>query len=435
LLPKGGRGIVIRGNAEKLIEDVNDWTFPMWSPDGKYIGFARARSEQDRGSYVFRLLDKREFKVIEITPKEVGTGLSMWSKDSKKTLFFRSGYEYQSSLRLVSAYGGPWVELGKGLKLSLLRWSPDGKTIVTLGWGADFGCWIIPVAGGAPIRIKIETKPKVMGFPDYPISPDLKKLAFIGEDSSLWVVSISPEEMKTTGPAIKIADQLKRTTGTQPSYFFASCSPDGKKIAFASTKSGNVDIWAASADGKELIQLTNDLEDETKGGYRSPVWSPDGKMLAYISKDGIWLVPASGGKAQQVAKEASDPSWSPDGKELGFIKGSHISVITLETGTIRNIVDLKAHGLDPKESGELSWSPDGKKLAFVSYKSPGNRIFVIPIEGGELLELVKDDPGDKYYLSWSPDGKKLSYNSDRYVRVRTGAIWEADIEELLSKME
>ena len=56
-------------------------------------------------------------------------------------------------------------------------------------------------------------------------------------------------------------------------------------------------------------------------------------------------------------------------------------------------------------------------------------------EAGELLELAKDDPGDKFYLYWSPDGKKLSYASYRFVRVRTGAIWEADVEELLSKMD
>jgi Tol biopolymer transport system component len=254
----------------------------------------------------------------------------------------------------------------------------------------------------------------------------LKKLVFIDEDSSLWVVPISIEDMKTTGPAIKIADGIKE---------FTNWSPDSKKIAFISTKSGNIDIWVASADEKELIQLTDDPEDETRSYPHFLVWSPDGKTLAYISKRSIWLIPVSGGKPKEIVKEASEPSWSPDGKELRFIGKSHISAITLETGAVRNIVDLKAHGFDAEKIGDLDWSPDGRNLAFISYRNPRDRIFVIPVEGGELLELAKDDIGDKYYLLWSPDGKKLSYNSDRYVRVRTGAIWEADIEELLSKME
>ena len=133
----------------------------------------------------------------------------------------------------------------------------------------------------------------------------------------------------------------------------------------------------ASVDGKKLIQLTDNPEDETETYYHAPtapVWSPDGKTLAYISQGGIWLIPASGGKTQELVKEAWDPAWSPDGKELGFIGKSHISVITLETGAVRNLVDLMAHGFDAEKSWDLSWSPDGKNLAFFSYKNPNYRL-------------------------------------------------------------
>jgi len=49
--------------------------------------------------------------------------------------------------------------------------------------------------------------------------------------------------------------------------------------------------------------------------------------------------------------------------------------------------------------------------------------------------LATDDTGGKYWLYWSPDGKRISYNSDGYVKLRTAAIWEADVSELLSGME
>ena len=190
----------------------------------------------------------------------------------------------------------------------------------------------------------------------------------------------------------------------------------------------------ASADGKKLTQITNDPEDETLGFPRAPVWSSDGKTLAYISKGHIWLIPAKGGKPNQIARDASDPAWSPDGKEFGFIQGEKtVRIITLETGAARTLIDLKANGLD--NPWGLSWSPDGRNLGFISYKSPAYRIFVIPANGGELLELAKDDPGDKYYFAWSPDGKRLSYDSERNVRIRTGSIWAADVAELMSKEE
>ena len=421
------------GTAEKLIKDVNDWSIPVWSPDGKYISFSRIRDKQDSGGYIFRLSDKRELKVMEDLPEGMSWALG-WSKDSKNVLYFSSGYDYQFALRLVSAYGGPWVQLGKGLKIwGPGKWSPDGKSIVTRGWGSDYGYWVAPVAGGPPARIRIETEPKKWRFPGDPLSPDLTKLAFIDENSSLWVASFSIEDMKISDSAVRIADQIKRSTGTRPSYSYISWSPDNKKVAFCSTKSGNVDIWAASVDGKKLIQLTDDPEDETRGYPRAPVWSPDGKRLACISKGGIQLVAATGGESRQIVEEASDPAWSPDGKELGFIGKSHISVITLKTGAVRDMVDLKARSLG--NSWGLSWSPDGRNLAFISYKSPTYRIFVLPVSGGELLELAGDDPGDKYALAWSPDGKKLSYDSERYVRVRTGSIWAGDVAELMSKME
>ncbi len=418
------------GVAERIIENVDEFSRAVWSPDGKYIRFRLyrcRRGEEDSGYRIFRLSDRREFRVMGELPDGISSGYA-WSKDSRNILFFSSGYDYESALRVVPAYGGPWVELGNFLELFPYAqgWSPDGKVIVTVNSG-DSELWVIPTTGGTPVKIGVEKDTRFLD--DHPLSPDLKKFAFIGEeDSSLWVAPISVEDAKMTGPAIKIADQIMRRRAFFPAYFASWC-PDSKRIAFCSTKSGNVDIWVASADGKERIQITDDPEEESS----DVSWSPDGRTLAYRSKGGIWLIPSSGGVAQQIARGAIEPSWSPDGKELGFIGESHISIITLKTGVVRNLIDLKSHGLDANPWG-LSWSPDGRNLAFISYKER-YRIWVIPAEGGKLIELAKNDLGDKYYFSWSPDGKRLSYSSDRYARVRTGSIWAADVSELLSSQE
>ena len=81
----------------------------------------------------------------------------------------------------------------------------------------------------------------------------------------------------------------------------------------------------------------------------------------------------------------------------------------------------------------LCWSPDGHGYRRVK---ESHHIFMVPAEGGEVTELAADDNGEKYCLYWSPDGKWLSYNSDAFVKTRSeGAIWEADMEDLLSKQE
>jgi Tol biopolymer transport system component len=173
-------------------------------------------------------------------------------------------------------------------------------------------------------------------------------------------------------------------------------------------------------------------------GFRGGIsWSPDGDHIAYEDKDGIRIIPSSGGAPKHLleSEEITDHAWSPDGKEIAFIEKSYISLVNVQTGGTRHLVDLKAHNIDGESAWDLKWSPDGSRLAFISYREPRYSVWVVPASGGDPRELAENDPGEKYYLSWSPDGKKVSYNSDSYLRVRTGALWAMDVEELVSKME
>ncbi|MFC1712848.1 DUF1349 domain-containing protein [Candidatus Poribacteria bacterium] len=408
------------GKAVKLVDDA----YGPLSPNGKWLALKRW---QEDGFGLLRLSDNHQVHIIP--PEEVG-GFFDWSRAENKLLFYKPGHKWHSALKLVPLYGGPSIELGRDPELWAYahNWSPDGKIIITHG---KEGFWAIPVTGGNPIKLDMETEPGMDMYPFLPFSPDLKRFAFLSRDKALWIVPFSIDEKRTTGSAVKIADEIK-VSGSQ---YYVSWSPDSKCIAFSSTRGGNADIWMAPVDGGGLERITDEPEDES-----NPVWSPDGQMIAYSKGKSLWMIPASGGsKTKQIAENGTSPTWSPNSMEIGFLEdnSSYISIMDLATSSVRRIVDLKSSGLKdddlPGECWPLAWSPGGDHLAFLSYIRGRHQVWVVSPSGGVPTELASDDSGGKYFLYWSPDGKKLSYNSDRNVKTGMGSIWEANIAGLLKE--
>src|SRR5262249_60122491 len=98
-------------------------------------------------------------------------------------------------------------------------------------------------------------------------------------------------------------------------------SPDGKRIAFVSNRSGSDEIWVCNNDGSSLTQLTS------LGGLHNgaPRWSPDGKHITFDcylrGLPDIYMVSADGGKPHRLTGEPSGnvvSSWSRDGKWVYF---------------------------------------------------------------------------------------------------------------------
>jgi dipeptidyl aminopeptidase/acylaminoacyl peptidase len=105
-------------------------------------------------------------------------------------------------------------------------------------------------------------------------------------------------------------------------------SPDGRSIAFYSTASGHQDIWLTTVDGGAPRQLTRESMSEDDGRF-SPAWSPDGKTIAYISNkanywdDDLWVVDVSSGTAKQLSRGVTAigpaPLWSPRGDRIAVL--------------------------------------------------------------------------------------------------------------------
>jgi tricorn protease len=164
-----------------------------------------------------------------------------------------------------------------------------------------------------------------------------------------------------------VTRNLTRTPGAHDKA--ARWSPDGRKIAFISDRSGEEEIWLIDQDG------SGKPEQLTSGGKAmryAPAWSPDGERLAFSDKDGrIWVLTLAGHKLAEVARERKgttrDYVWSPGGNQLAFslsdLNGLRsIWIWSVEDAKLRRVTDEMFHESTP------AWSPDGNYLYFLSIR-------------------------------------------------------------------
>lgn len=180
-----------------------------------------------------------------------------------------------------------------------------------------------PVGGGTPKRITPLTPSYLHGW-----SPDGRTLVYTGGRNKEFDIYAIPSD--GSGPEVRLTDAKGIDDG--PEY-----SPDGKYIYFNSVRSGTMQIWRMRPDGKDPEQLTN---DDWNNWF--PHVSPDGERVVFISfpkevdpsdhpyykRVLLRMMPAGGGPARVVAYvyggqgTINVPSWSPDGRMIAFVSNS-----------------------------------------------------------------------------------------------------------------
>jgi len=190
-------------------------------------------------------------------------------------------------------------------------------------------------------------------------------------------------------------------------------SPDGRRLLFVSDRDGNREVYVMSADGSSQLNLTRDpAEDWT------PAWSPDGQQIAFASfRDGNWeiyVMAADGANVRRLTRSpAADyaPVWSPDGKRIAFVsdRSGNLDIWTMATdgGDLRRFTDHSATDQSP------TWAPDGTMLAWESYRDGNMEIYAANIDGSELRNLSQDVYADDHGVTWSPWGDRLAYYTNR----------------------
>jgi dipeptidyl aminopeptidase/acylaminoacyl peptidase len=186
-------------------------------------------------------------------------------------------------------------------------------------------------------------------------------------------------------------------------------SPDGTKIAFTSDRDGNNEIYSMNADGNGQTRLT---ADPALDFY--PAWSPGGTKIAFTRASAgtqIYTMNADGSAQTNISNnlEAAYPNWSPDGTKIAFATNRDNSATT-------EIYTMKADGTNPTrltssifDKFEPNWSPDGQRIVFTEdFSGEGESDIIVMNADGSNQTDITNDSGGWQHAVWSPDGTRIA---------------------------
>jgi serine/threonine protein kinase/WD40 repeat protein len=189
-------------------------------------------------------------------------------------------------------------------------------------------------------------------------------------------------------------------------------SPDGRFIAFHSSRSGNFQIWIAKRDGTNPVQLTSAAQES-----HWPQFTADGRSIIfehYVPGEpvSLWTIPVEGGTAQKLAQGfAIRGAVSPDGKWvacwwLGHDQNSRprLAIIPSSGGSPVKTFELAATVPVSWEAG-LSWTSDGKNVSYVDQRDGASNLWNQSIDGGPAKPVTNFKDGRIYAFDWSRDGR------------------------------
>jgi eukaryotic-like serine/threonine-protein kinase len=388
LRPEGDRTAIMLvppfgGPERKFAETSTDTSCCLsWTPDAKWLAFSARNSPGEPDSIWAVSVDtgeRRRLTVPRVAPGAFGDTNASFSPDGRMLAFSRGEKDNIArpyALRLsrdLRPEGEPRRLTGRFYGEFIgIAWLPDGREIV-FGAGADPAhlLWRLAVSGRSdPVRLPYATEDAVL-----PVIVQRRLVySWYRRETNLWRLDTR------TGERTMLIG-----SGSARAHLIPQYSPDGRRIAFQSNRSGSLEVWRCDADGSNCLQLTSFRGPEL-GAAR---WSPDSQSIAFdcrvTGQPAVYVVAADGGTPRLLADDGYVPSWSRDGRWIYFASG--------RSGRVE-VWKMPAAGGPAaqvtRNGGAVTFeSADGRYLYYDKNPwSDADPLYRMPVEGGQEVEVV-----------------------------------------------
>ena len=345
-----------------------------WSPNGQTLALSAQTAPYEAFSLYLLSLETLEKKQLTTPPPDIRGDLEpAFSPDGERIVFLRSTIDKIEDVYVVSVHGGEARRLTyDNAEITGVDWTSDGRSVVFASDRAGAASlWRIPSSGGGAEWVATV---EGGGMHQPSVARNGERLVFVQKrfETNIWERSLVS---KDTSAAVQ--KPLISSTRWDSSPDIA---PDGRHIAFASSRSGSYEIWVADKDGSHPRQLTHFHGHVTD----SPSFSPDGRQIAFVSRQEgsahVYVVSVAGGEPRRLTSSAFNdkaPSWSRDGRWIYFAsnRSGH-----WETWKIP-ATGGEAHQVTTEGGFAAFESPDREALFYVKRNAPG--IWRRPASGGK----------------------------------------------------